>query len=154
MEQARVAMCHSFDVTLKSEISPILPTGIYTIPEVSAVGATEEELKAQGVDYVVGRAFYRQNPRGEIIGDPDGFLKLLFQRKGGRLLGVHAMGENATELIHIGLMALLTESDWTVFNRACFNYPTLGDLYKSAMHAALLDALRTARADSTAPRVS
>jgi NAD(P) transhydrogenase len=154
MEQARVAMCHSFDVTLKSEISPILPTGIYTIPEVSAVGATEEELKAQGVDYVVGRAFYRQNPRGEIIGDPDGFLKLLFQRKGGRLLGVHAMGENATELIHIGLMALLTESDWTVFNRACFNYPTLGDLYKSAMHAALLDALRAARADSTAPRVS
>ena len=138
MEQARVAMCHAFDVNLKNEISPLLPTGIYTIPEVSAVGSTEEELKAQGVDYVVGRAFYQQNPRGEIIGDECGFLKLLFRRGDGRLLGVHAIGESASELIHIGLMALLTDSDWTVFNRACFNYPTLGDLYKDAMHRALV----------------
>jgi NAD(P) transhydrogenase len=152
MEQARVAMCHAFDVTLKSEISPILPTGIYTIPEVSAVGSTEEELKAQGVDYVAGRALYRQNARGEIIGDADGFLKLLFRRKDGRLLGVHAMGEHATELIHIGLMALLTDSDWTVFNRACFNYPTLGDLYKDAMHAALLATTQAPRDASTGPR--
>jgi NAD(P) transhydrogenase len=141
MEQARVAMCHAFDVSLKSEISPILPTGIYTIPEVSTVGSTEEELKAQGIDYLVGRAFYRQNPRGEIIGDESGFLKLLFRRGDGRLLGVHAIGESASELIHIGLMALLTDSDWTVFNRACFNYPTLGDLYKDAMHRALVDEI-------------
>jgi NAD(P) transhydrogenase len=152
MEQARVAMCHAFDVTLKEEISPILPTGIYTIPEVSSVGATEEELKAQGVDYVAGRSFYRQNPRGEIIGDTDGFLKLLFRRGDGRLLGVHAMGENSTEIIHIGLMAILTGSDWTVFNRACFNYPTLGDLYKDAMHVALVEALRTPRAASADPK--
>ena len=152
MEQARVAMCHAFDVTLKSEISPILPTGIYTIPEVSAVGATEEELKAQGVDFVVGRSFYQQNPRGEIIGDENGFLKLLFRRGDGRLLGAHALGENATELIHIGLMALLTDSDWTVFNRACFNYPTLGDLYKDAMHRALAGATAS-RAGSTGSRV-
>jgi NAD(P) transhydrogenase len=151
MEQARVAMCHAFDFTLKSEISPILPTGIYTIPEVSAVGATEEELRAQGVDYVVGRSFYQQNPRGEIIGDENGLLKLLFRRGDGRLLGAHAIGENATELIHIGLMALLTDSDWTVFNRACFNYPTLGELYKDAMHRALVDEI-AARAVSTAPK--
>jgi NAD(P) transhydrogenase len=140
MEQARVAMCHAFDIGLKQEISPLLPTGIYTIPEVSCVGATEEELQAQAVDYVAGRALYSQNARGEIIGDTTGFLKLLFRRSDGRLLGVHAMGENATEIIHIGLMALLTESDWTIFNRACFNYPTLGDLYKDAMHRALVDA--------------
>ena len=152
MEQARVAMCHAFDVTLKSELSPLLPTGIYTIPEVSAVGGTEEELKAQGVDYVVGRSFYPQNPRGEIIGDENGFLKLLFRRGDGRLLGAHAMGESATELIHIGLMAMLTGSDWTVFNNACFNYPTLGDLYKDAMHAALLEALRTPRAAPENPK--
>jgi NAD(P) transhydrogenase len=143
MEQARVAMCHAFDVALKQEISPLLPTGIYTIPEVSAVGATEEELQAQGVDYVAGRAFYAQNARGEIIGDSTGFLKLLFRRSDGRLLGVHVMGESASEVIHIGLLAMLTQSDWTVFNSACFNYPTLGDLYKDAMHRALVDAVRT-----------
>jgi NAD(P) transhydrogenase len=142
MEQARVAMCHACDVALKQNLSPILPTGIYTIPEVSAVGATEQSLQEQGVPYVVGRAWYGRNARGEIIGDQDGFLKLLFSLDDGRLLGVHVLGEDATEIVHIGLMALLTESDWKVFNRACFNYPTLGDLYKDAMHSALAEAVR------------
>ena len=142
MEQARVAMCHACDVGLKKDLSPILPTGIYTIPEVSAAGATEQSLQEQAVAYVAGRAWYGRNARGEIIGDQEGFLKLLFRRGDGRLLGVHVLGENATEIVHIGLMALLTESDWTVFNRACFNYPTLGDLYKDAMHAALAEAVR------------
>ena len=94
----------------RAGISHLLPNGIYTIPEVSMVGETEESLKKEGVDYVVGRANYRDNARGRIIGDLDGFLKLLFRREDMKLLGVHIMGEQATEIVHIGLMALLAES--------------------------------------------
>jgi NAD(P) transhydrogenase len=137
MEQARVAMCHAFEVGLKKRVSPILPTGLYTIPEVSFAGATEEELRQKRVPYVSGLARYHHNARGDIIGERRGFLKLLFRRGTGRLLGVHALGESASELVHVGLVALLTGSDWSLFNRACFNYPTLGQMYKEAM----LDAL-------------
>ena len=145
MEQARVAMCHAFEVGLKKRVSPILPTGLYTIPEVSAAGATEEELKKRRVPYVAGTARYHHNARGDIIGARRGFLKLLFRRRTGRLLGVHALGESASEIVHVGLMALLTGSDWGVFNRACFNYPTLGQLYKDAMIDALVKTARGRR---------
>jgi NAD(P) transhydrogenase len=101
-------------------------------------GETEAALKAKGIDYVVGRGHYALNARGEIIGDRHGFLKLLFHRDTRKLLGVHAIGEQATELVHVGMMALLMEGDLDVFNRACFNYPTLGDLYKIAAYDALL----------------
>ena len=138
MEQARIAMCHAFGITLKADLTPILPIGIYTIPEASAVGETEESLKNKGVDYVAGRARYAQNPRGRIVGEDVGFLKLLFRREDMRLLGAHVVGEQATEVIHIALMALLTESGADLFNRACFNYPTLGDLYKYAAYDAIL----------------
>ena len=138
MEQARVAMCHAFGVLLKSDMSPLLPTGIYTIPEASMVGATEEALIKDNVEYVVGRARYADNPRGRIMGDEAGFLKLLFRRSDLRLLGVHVVGEQATEVVHIGLMAMLMEANSDVFNRACFNYPTLGDLYKYATYDALI----------------
>ena len=138
-EQARVAMSHAFDPSCRSEVSPILPTGIYTIPEIGCAGATERALQEQKVDYVVGRALYAQNARGEIIGDGSGVLKLLFRREDGRLLGVHVIGEGATEVVHIGLLGLLTGSDWNVLSRACFNYPTLGDLYKTAAENALQD---------------
>ena len=137
MEQARIAMCHAFGITLKANLTPILPIGIYTIPEASAVGETEESLKNKGVDYVAGRARYAQNPRGRIVGEDVGFLKLLFRREDMRLLGAHVVGEQATEVIHIALMALLTESGADLFNRACFNYPTLGDLYKYAAYDGL-----------------
>ncbi len=138
VEQARVAMCHAFDFGMKCEIAPILPTGIYTIPEASMVGETEESLKEKQIDYLVGRARYMDNPRGQIIGDETGFLKLLFRRDDLRLLGVHIVGEHATEVVHIGLMALLAEADAEIFNRACFNYPTLGDLYKYAAYDAIV----------------
>ena len=138
VEQARVAMCHAFDFGMKCEIAPILPTGIYTIPEASMVGETEESLKEKQIDYLVGRARYMDNPRGQIIGDETGFLKLLFRREDLRLLGVHIVGEHATEVVHIGLMALLAEANADIFNRACFNYPTLGDLYKYAAYDAIL----------------
>ncbi len=137
MEQARIAMGCAFDVADKCALTPLLPTGIYTIPEVSQVGACEEDLKAKGIDYVVGRAPYSGNARGEIIGEKFGFLKLLFRRDDLRLLGVHVIGEQATEVVHIGLMAMLTGSGAELFDRACFNYPTLGDLYKDATYDAL-----------------
>lgn len=144
MEQARVAMCHACDKPYKTGIANVLPTGIYTIPEVSTIGETEESLKTKGVDYVVGRARYDQNARGQIIGDRTGFLKLLFNSSDMKVLGVHAIGEHASELVHIGLMAMLTGSGVELFNRACFNYPTLGDLYKYAAYDAMIKQMATA----------
>jgi NAD(P) transhydrogenase len=141
VEQARVAVCHAFDVGLKRELASILPTGIYTIPEASMAGETEQSLQEKKIDYIVGRARYSDNPRGQIIGDEIGFLKLLFRRDDLRLLGVHVVGEQATEVVHIGLMALLINADADIFNRACFNYPTLGDLYKYAAYDAILQHL-------------
>lgn len=138
IEQARVAVCHAFDSSFKKDLATLLPTGIYTIPEASMVGETEASLDERGVDYVIGRARYGEIPRGEIIGDETGFLKLLFRREDMRLLGVHVMGEQATEVVHIGLVAMLTEAGAELFNRACFNYPTLGDLYKYAAYDALI----------------
>ena len=140
MEQARRAVHNALGLETRAGISHLLPNGIYTIPEVSMVGETEESLKKQGVDYVVGRANYRDNARGRIIGDLDGFLKLLFRREDMKLLGVHIIGEQATEIVHIGLMALLAESTADVFIEACFNAPTLGALYKSATIDAMLSA--------------
>lgn len=114
------------------------------------VGETEESLKSAGVAYVVGRARYEDNPRGQIIGDDTGFLKLLFRRDDMRLLGVHVCGEHATEIVHIGLIALLLEAGSEVFNRACFNYPTLGDLYKYAAYDAILQRREEQKAGSPA----
>jgi len=131
-KQARVAMLHAFRPHFEAEPSPLLPSGIYTIPEVAMVGASEEDLKGQGVDYVVGRARYAESARGEIIGDSTGFLKLIFRRADMTLLGVHIIGEQATELIHIGLMGMLTGCTSDLLSRACFNFPTLGDLYRVA----------------------
>jgi len=140
MEQARRAVHHALGLKARAGISHLLPNGIYTIPEVSMVGETEESLTKQGVDYVVGRSNYRDNARGRIIGDLDGFLKLLFRREDMKLLGVHVMGEQATEIVHIGLMALLAGGSADLFVEACFNAPTLGGLYKSATIDAMLKA--------------
>ena len=138
MEQARLAICVAFEFDRKDVVAPILPTGIYTIPEASMAGETEESLKTKGIDYVVGRARYADNPRGQIIGDESGLLKLIFRQDDMRLLGVHVVGEQATELVHIGLIAMMAEAGADLFNRTCFNYPTLGDLYKYATYAAML----------------
>lgn len=148
MEQARVAMTHAFDTSYKAAMANLLPTGVFTIPEVSMVGETEESLKSKGVEYVVGRARYFQNARGQIIGDDTGFLKLLFNSSDMKLLGVHVIGERATEIVHIGLMAMLTGSGVELFNRACFNYPTLGELYKHAAYDATLRQLGLTSDDS------
>ena len=143
MEQARVAVCHAFEITAKADLTSLLPTGIYTIPEISMVGETEESLKTKGIQFIAGRARYAENPRGRIIGDETGFLKLLFRHDDLRLLGVHVIGEQATEIVHTGLMAMLMEAGADLFNRACFNYPTLGDLYKYATYDAILQRQRS-----------
>ncbi|WP_435009819.1 Si-specific NAD(P)(+) transhydrogenase [Tundrisphaera lichenicola] len=137
MEQARVAMVDAFDLKYKKSVSHFLPYGIYTIPECSMAGATEEELTAKQVPYIVGRATYQANARGQIIGDNDGFLKLLFDAGTMKLLGVHVIGEQATELVHIGLTALLMGADADLFINTCYNYPTLSEIYKYATYDAL-----------------
>jgi NAD(P) transhydrogenase len=138
MEQARRAARHALGLS-GSAISPLLPNGIYTIPEVSMVGETEESLRKKGMAYLVGKATYWENARGRIIGDKDGFLKLLFQRDDQKLVGVHIMGDHATEIVHIGLMAMMCNASANLFVDACFNVPTLGVLYKTAT----LNALRS-----------
>jgi NAD(P) transhydrogenase len=137
-EQGRVAACHACGSEMKKALAAVLPTGIYTIPEVSSVGLTEGQAKEKGIDYVVGRGAYAHNPRGQIIGDKTGFLKLIFRASDMKLLGVHVIGELATELVHVGLAALATGSGAELFFNACFNYPTLGDLYKLAAADAYL----------------
>lgn len=137
MEQARLAMVHAFDLKYKKTVGPVLPMGIFTIPEIGTAGETEQRLREQGVGYVVGRAFYGANARGRIVGDTEGMLKLIFARDDMRLLGVSVIGEAATELVHIGLMALMSNAASDVFIETCFNYPTLGQLYKYATYDAM-----------------
>ena len=136
-EQGRVAMCHACEQEAYAVAAPILPTGIYTIPEVSMVGETEESLRAQGIAYIVGHASSARNARGMIIGDQDGRLKLLFRRGDMKLLGAHVMGEHASEVIHIALIIMVAGHGADLLFETCFNYPTLGDLYKQATYSAM-----------------
>jgi NAD(P) transhydrogenase len=137
MDQARIAVEHAFGLGDRRTLATVLPYGIYTIPEVSMAGETEEGLRKQGVPYVVGRAHFGTNPRGQIIGDTHGLLKLLFHRKSLHLLGVHVLGEGASELVHVGLVGLLTGATARLFVETCFNYPTLSEAYKTATFDAL-----------------
>jgi len=137
MEQARVAMCHAFDLRYKTRVAPTFPLAVYTIPEIAMVGETEETARAKGIDYCVGRALYRQNARGQIVGDLAGQLKLVFRAADRTLLGVHVFGEAASELVHVGLMVLLAGGTIDTFVDAVFNYPTLGDAYKYAAYDGL-----------------
>jgi NAD(P) transhydrogenase len=137
MEQGRVAACHAFGLPYKTHVAPLTPYGVYTIPEISMVGATEEELQAKGVPYEAGRARYEQNARGQIIGESDGTLKLLFDPATKKLLGVHIIGDRATELVHIGQMVMSTGGTIDVFIDSVFNFPTLAELYKYAAYDGL-----------------
>jgi NAD(P) transhydrogenase len=138
MEQGRRAVQHALNLPVISEIPRLLPIGIYTIPEIGTVGDTEEALKRQGIDYIVGRASYQDSARGRIIGDTTGFLKLLFRRDDMKLLGVHVIGQQAAEVVHVGLMAMLAGATAEIFDEACFNQPTLDTLYKFAALEAIL----------------
>ena len=137
MEEARMAMVHAFDLKYKSGVSPFLPIGVWTNPEVSMVGETEAGLRAKGVAHVVGRWRYDANPRGVLIGERWGLLKLLFSWPDEKLLGVHLIGENACELIAAGLVAMTLGATCSTFIDTCFNYPSLSDLYKYAAYDAM-----------------
>ncbi len=137
MEQGRVAACHAFGLKYKERVASLLPMGIYTIPEISAAGETEESCKEKGMDYCVGRARYENNARGHIVGDTSGLLKLIFSRADRKLLGVSIIGESATELIHIGMMVLDNGLTIDEFIEQVFNYPTLSEMYKYAAYDGL-----------------
>jgi NAD(P) transhydrogenase len=145
MEQARVAMCHAFDLKYKDRVSPLLPMAVYTIPEIAAVGETEESCRAKGLRYAVGRAEYRANSRGQIVGDLSGLVKLVFSVPDLKLLGVHILGEMASELVHVGQACLAFGGTIDYFIQAVFNYPTLGEAYKYAAYDGLGNAARAAQ---------
>jgi NAD(P) transhydrogenase len=144
MEQGRLASAHACGLDVRP-ISEALPIGIYTIPEISFIGSTEEQLTQEQTPYEVGISRYRELARGAILGDAYGILKLLVSSEDRRLLGVHAFGTTATELVHIGqtVMGFGGTVDYLV--EAVFNYPTLAEGYK----VAALDATNKLRAIST-----
>jgi len=149
MEQARVAMVQAFDLPkYKTRVAPIFPLAVYTIPEISMAGETEETCKQKNVEYCIGRAFYRTNARGQISGDLGGEIKLVFRYPDKLLLGVHIIGVSAAELVHIGLIALQTECTIDMFVNTVFNYPSLSDVYKYAAYDGLGAVQRRAAAEA------
>ena len=108
------------------------PYGIYTIPEISFVGKTEEQLTDEDVPYEVGVAYYREIARGQIRGDTTGRLKIIFHRESREILGVHIIGEGASEILHIGQAVMTLKGTIDYFINTVFNYPTLAECYKAA----------------------
>jgi NAD(P) transhydrogenase len=139
MEQGRVAMVNAFDPKSQQQMSDILPLSIYAIPEISMVGITEDECMAKQVPYVIGRGYFKNNPRGQIIGDMSGMIKLIFSPQDKKLLGVHIIGEQASELIHIGAHVMIAGGTIDAFIQAIYNYPTLAGLYKDAANDGLVN---------------
>lgn len=131
MEQGRVAACHMFGESVR-EVRELLPYGIYSVPEISMVGWTEQRLTEEGVPYEAGVAHYREIARGKLLGDDIGMLKLLIHQETRHVLGVHAIGTGATELIHIGQAAIAFKATVDYFIDTVFNYPTLAECYKVA----------------------
>lgn len=137
IEQARVAVCHAFELQYKRRVSEILPYAVWTIPEVAVVGQTEESLLARGIPFETGRASFRLNPRGQILGATEGFLKLVFHPEDQRLFGVTIVGEGACELIHVGMTVLAYGGTLDYFIQAAFTFPSLTDAYKYAAYDGL-----------------
>jgi NAD(P) transhydrogenase len=131
MEQGRLASCHALGVNAHS-VPETFPYGIYAVPEISMVGKTEEELTEAAIPYEIGKARYKEIARGQIIGDVTGLLKLIFHAETRKLLGVHIIGEGASELIHIGQAILSFSGKVDYFINTVFNYPTLAECYKVA----------------------
>ena len=144
MEQGRQAMRHALGIPGPKLRTDQLPLAVYAIPEISYIGETEESLQRKGVRYVVGRGTYALNPRGQILGQTGGLLKLLFEADSLRLLGAHIVGHGASELIHIGQVFLANGADARQIAETLFNYPTLSDLYR---HAGL-EALKAAESSA------
>jgi len=137
MEQARVAVCYAFDLRYKRAVSSVLPYTVWTIPELATVGESEESLLARGIAFEIGRASFRDCARGQILGDVDGFVKLLFDPETQRVLGVTIVGEGACELIHVGMTVIALEGTLDFFIQGAFGFPTLGETYKYAAYDGL-----------------
>jgi NAD(P) transhydrogenase len=146
-EQARVAMCHAFGIRFKEKVDPLSPAGIYSIPEVASVGLTEEAAAASGVDFEVGRGWFEKNPRAVVAGDTEGLVKLVFDRASHRLLGVHILGDDAGELVHVGQAVIHADGHVEDFIHTTFNLPTRTEMYKYAAY----DGLTRAEARDTVP---
>ena len=131
MEQGRIAAAKAFDLPVHSNPATY-PYGIYTIPEISFIGKTEEQLTEEDAPYEVGVAYYREIARGQIRGDTTGRLKLIFHRETREILGVHIIGEGAAELLHIGQAVMILKGTMDYFVDTVFNYPTLAECYKAA----------------------
>jgi len=132
MEQGRIAAARAFDDKATTSNPSFYPYGIYTIPEISFIGKTEEQLTEEDVPYEVGMAYYRESARGQIRGDTTGRLKLVFHRDTRKILGVHIIGEGASELVHIGQAVMTFDGTIEYFVDTVFNYPTLAECYKVA----------------------
>jgi len=137
MEQARVAIAHAFNLSYKERLSSVLPLAIYSIPEISMVGLTEAQCIEKKTPYLVGCAYYADNARGQIIGEMSGMLKLLFSPIDRKILGVHIIGEQASELIHIASHTMMANGTIDTFIDAVYNYPTLSGLYEQAAYDGL-----------------
>jgi NAD(P) transhydrogenase len=131
MEQGRIAACHAFNIAMPPA-PDYFPYGIYSVPEISTVGMSEEEVRRRGIPYECGIARFRETSRGHIMGLSNGMMKMIFSLKTRRLLGVHIVGEGATELIHIGQAVLNLHGTLDYFIENTFNYPTLAEAYKIA----------------------
>src|SRR5207247_3018985 len=136
-EHAGVAVSQAFRFAHDRHDATSLPFGVYTIPEVSSVGLSEVEAGARGIDPVVGRALFRDNARGAIIGDREGMTKLVFDRATRRLIGCHCVGERACELVHVGHAVMQLEGTVETLIEMVFNYPSLTEPYQYAAYAAL-----------------
>lgn len=137
MEQARIAVAQAFDLKYKEHLAPFLPLAVYAIPEISAIGLTEDECQEKNIAYLVGRAYYSENARGQIIGDMSGMIKLVFSPTDKKLLGAHIIGEQASELIHIASHVMLAGGPIDAFIDAVYNYPTLSASYEYAAYDGL-----------------
>ena len=142
MEQGRVAACHAFGFEYKRSVGDLLPYGIYTIPELSSVGETESSARQLAMPYAVGRAQYAQNARGKIAGDTEGLLKLIVDRRTRKVVGVHAIGERATELVHVGQAVMHLDGTVDAFIEMVFNFPSLAEAYKYAAYDCLAQLAR------------
>jgi NAD(P) transhydrogenase len=131
MEQGRIAACLAFGETAHAP-PEFFPYGIYSVPELSTIGMTEEQVRAKHIPYECGVARFRETARGHIMGLNSGFMKMIFSLETRRLLGVHIVGEGATELIHIGQAVLNLGGTLDYFVENTFNYPTLAEAYKIA----------------------
>ena len=137
MEQGRVAACYAMGIPFKQTVDPLTPFGVYTIPECAMVGLTEEAATERGIDYVVGLAWVKDNSRAAIAGSTEGALKLVVDRGDRSLLGVHMIGEGATELIHHGQAVIHFGGTIDYFIHSTFDVPTVSDLYKYAAYNCL-----------------